>query len=490
MIITAVPLTICDTVDALRAQVITATEVVTNAIEAATAHDAALGIYLDRYDEEALEAAAAADTVYAAGDDAPPLLGIPLGIKDIITTVEGPTTAQSLVLDQAWASQGTDAVVVQRLRAAGGVITGKTTTMEFATGLPDASKPFPVPRNPWNPDYWPGGSSSGTGNGVVAGAFLGGLGTDTGGSVRMPAAFCGISGLKATFGRVPKSGCVPLGYSLDNIGPMARSARDCALMLNAMAGYHASDACAADEPVVDWVAGLDGVGGLDGDLSGLRIGLDTLAGRCPEPDPALAGLLEAAVAVLSELGATVVPVQLPLYDELSAATRITSRSEALAYHAPDLQSRWQDYFAATRQGVGSAAFYTGADYVQAQRVRRVGQLAVAELMSGLDVLVTPTASVGGFTVASLADLSLDRMGAIHTGYWNAVGNPALSVPMGFGAIGLPLGLQIIGRPFDEATVLRVGDAYQRVTDWHLARPESVRLADHALVARGEPVTAG
>lgn len=355
--------------------------------------------------------------------------------------------------------------MVGRLRAAGGIISGKTTTMEFATGVPDPSKPFPIPRNPWNPDHWTGGSSSGTGNGVAAGAFLGGLGTDTGGSIRIPAAFCGISGLKATFGRVPKSGCVPLGYSLDNIGPMARSARDCAIMLTVLAGCDASDPCSVDEPVPDYENALTG------DLGGLRIGVDPLAEyRRADQDPRLGELLDAALAVLTARGATVVPVRLPYYRELTAATGITSRSEAFAYHAPDLRTRWSDYFAATRQGVGIAAAYTGADYVQAQRVRRVGQRELASLFTEVDLIVTPTASVEAFTIDGLSSLATERFRAMHTSYWNAVGNPALSVPMGLGARGLPLGLQLVGRPFDEALVLRAGDAYQQDTDWHLRQP--------------------
>lgn len=337
--------------------------------------------------------------------------------------------------------------------------------MEFATGVPDPSKPFPIPRNPWNPDHWTGGSSSGTGNGVAAGAFLGGLGTDTGGSIRIPAAFCGISGLKATFGRVPKSGCVPLGYSLDNIGPMARSARDCAIMLTVLAGCDASDPCSVDEPVPDYEDALTG------DLGGLRIGVDPLAEyRRADQDPQLGELLEAALAVLTARGATVVPVRLPYYRELTAATGITSRSEAFAYHAPDLRTRWSDYFAATRQGVGIAAAYTGADYVQAQRVRRVGQRELASLFTEVDLIVTPTASVEAFTIDGLGSLATERFRAMHTSYWNAVGNPALSIPMGLGARGLPLGLQLVGRPFDEALVLRAGDAYQQDTDWHLRQP--------------------
>jgi aspartyl-tRNA(Asn)/glutamyl-tRNA(Gln) amidotransferase subunit A len=238
---------------ALKEGAVTATHLAQAAIDAAKEHDAELGIYMLRFDDQMLEAATKADAQFSAGCETPPMLGLPLGIKDIVATTEGPTTAQSLILDPAWGEAQGDAVVVQRLREHGALISGKTTTMEFATGIPDPAKPFPIPRNPWNPEHWTGGSSSGTGNGVVAGAFLGGLGTDTGGSIRLPAAYCGISGLKATFGRVPKSGCVPLGHSLDHIGPMASSAADCALMLNALAGADESDPTTKDEPVVDYV---------------------------------------------------------------------------------------------------------------------------------------------------------------------------------------------------------------------------------------------
>lgn len=464
------PQTIVEAAAALRDGSLTATELVEASIAAAEASDKELGIYMLRFDEQALEAAAAADAKLAKGEHAGALHGIPLGIKDIIATTEGPTTAQSLVLDPAWGQSQGDAVVVSRLRGAGGIISGKTTTMEYATGVPDLTKPFPVPRNPWNPEYWTGGSSSGTGNGVVAGAFLGGLGTDTGGSIRLPAAFCGISGLKATYGRVPKSGCVPLGYSLDHIGPMARSAADCALMLGALAGYDASDPTAADEPIADYLIGLTG------DLSGLTIGVDGLKRAWPDRTEDVDVLFAAAVAELEQRGAKVVDVELPWYDAVTAANRITSRSEALAYHLPDLQSRWGDYFEATRQGVGSGAFFTGADYVQAQRVRRAGQKAVGELFAVVDLVVTPTSSAPAPKIAELASHPT-WMGASHTGYWNALGNPALAVPMGFTAAqGLPLSLQIIGRPFEEAAVLRAGDAYQQATDWHLRVPDALAAA--------------
>ena len=305
---TDLPLTITEAAAQLRAGELTSVELTRALFERADRLDAELGIYLQRMDASALEEAARADSDFAAGIDKGPLQGIPLGIKDIIATDNAPTTAQSLVLDPTWGDQG-DAPVVARLRAAGAVISGKTTTMEFAVGLPDPDKPFPVPRNPWNTAHWTGGSSSGTGNGIAAGVFLGGLGTDTGGSIRGPAAYCGISGLKQTFGRVPKSGCVSLGFSLDHIGPMARSARDCAAILQVIAGYDASDPTCKDVPVPDYFAGLSG------EIAGMKIAIERehhtrVDGVLPEAVEAF----EAAVRVLAQAGARPIEVTIPHYD--------------------------------------------------------------------------------------------------------------------------------------------------------------------------------
>jgi len=464
---TDIPLSITEAASGLRDGSLTSVALTAAVLERADRLDGSLGTYLARFDEQAMSAAAQADADLAKGIDRGPLQGIPLGVKDIIAAADGPTTANSLVLDPAWGA-GKDAPVVSRLRAAGAVITGKVTTMEFAIGAPDPSKPFPLPCNPWDTGTWPGGSSSGTGAGVAAGLFLGGLGTDTGGSIRIPAAFCGVSGLMPTFGRVPKSGCAPLGYSLDHIGPLARTAQDCAAMLQVLAGYHPSDPDCAQRPVPDYAAALE-----PGLLTGLRVGVDRVHHSPEDADPAVAGAFDAAVAVLEELGATVVEVSLPYYDEMVAADMITMASEALAYHLPDMRSRWGDYFEATRSMVVLGALCSGADFVQAQRVRRV---AVGELMSlfeAVDVVATPTASVGAPAYDESGRLPLDMsrlFGQIHTPYWDSVGTPALVVPMGFTAAGLPLSLHLGGRHWEEGTLLATGHAFQQVTDWHRRVP--------------------
>jgi aspartyl-tRNA(Asn)/glutamyl-tRNA(Gln) amidotransferase subunit A len=464
------PLTLMDAAAALRSGETTSVALTERALGRADALDERLGVYLARFDEYALERAAVADAELAAGIDRGPLQGIPIGVKDILAMAEGPTTAQSLVLDPEWGA-GRDAVVVERLKAAGAVITGKLTTMEFASGLPDPDKPFPLPRNPWNTETWPGGSSSGSGVAVAGSMLLAAVGTDTGGSIRIPAMFCGVSGLMPTFGRVPNAGCVPLGYSMDRIGPIARSARDCGAFLAALAGPDDRDFTTADVPVGDLLAGLDG------SLSGLRVGVERANHFADGDDPAVAPAFEAAIAVLAELGATLVDVELPHYGPVSTAMMITSKCEALAYHMPDMRSRPQDYFRGMRELQPLGALFSGADYVQAQRVRRVGQRALAELFRDVDIVAAPAATRVAPTYEELrAGGIIAALRGVHTHYWNPVGNPALVVPMGFNEDGMPISLHLGARPFEEGLLVRAGDAYQQATDWHLRVPPLAQAA--------------
>jgi aspartyl-tRNA(Asn)/glutamyl-tRNA(Gln) amidotransferase subunit A len=460
----ALPLTITAAAAALRDGTLTAVQLLASVTARADKLDSTIGTYIVRTDQAALAAATKADEELAAGMDRGPLHGIPLGVKDIITTTDGPSTAQSRILRPEFGTDDTgayqDALVVQRLRAAGAVITGKTTTNEYACGMPDDTKGFPLPRNPYHLDYWTGGSSSGTGNGVAAGLFLGGLGTDTGGSVRLPASWCGISGMKQTFGRVPKSGCVPLGFSYDNIGPMTRSARDAAAMLAVMAGHDESDACSVDRPVDDYV------GALTGSMQGLRVAVDLTGLESPICDPEVAALTRAAIEVFKDAGAIVTEITLPFFKELDTTTMVGLFAEALAYHRKDLQQRWPVYGRSARQVITKAAMVTAADYVQMQRVRRAGVQAVTELFGTYDLIVNPTCLISAPSVASL--VFGRQAGAVQTSYWNATGNPAMSIPMGFTSVGLPVGLQIAGKPFEEATIFQAADAFQLLTDHHLA----------------------
>ena len=460
---TATPWTIETAGAALRAGEVTSVQLVTQAQAAADELDEQMGTWLARFNETALARAAEADAELAAGTDRGPLHGIPLGIKDIIATDEGPTTAQSLILPPEWGDQG-DGPVITRLRAAGAVIMGKTTTMEFAIGRPDFSKPFPIPRNPWNLERWTGGSSSGTGNGVASGQILGGLGTDTGGSVRLPAAYNGISGHKPTFGLVPKSGCVPLGMTYDHIGPMARSAWDCAAMLNVMAGADSTDRTTVERPATDYLAGLER------GLGDITVGVVANASIVESNHETTTAVFDEAVATLAGAGAKVVQVEVPLYGELANGAFLALQAEAFAWHRDHLAARWSDYGRPTRLTIAHGALISAGDLVQIERVRQIGRRKVAEAMdvAGVDVLLSPTTGWAA-TPFSGADRRAVFTKALHTPAWNSTGSPALSVPMGFDHDHLPLGLQIIGRPFADDMVLAVGHQYQQVTDWHVHR---------------------
>lgn len=460
---------------ALRAGTTTSVDLVRGYLAAADRLDPVLGTYIRRFDEAALAAAAVADAELASGVDRGALHGVPVAVKDILSTDEGPTTAQSLALEADWGAGG-DGPVVRRLRTAGAIVIGKTSTMEFAIGYPDRRfhtpdaadppRPFRLPRNPWNLDHWTGGSSSGTANGVAAGLFPIGLGTDTGGSIRLPAAYCGLAGHKPTFGLVPKSGCVPLGFTYDHIGPLARTVADCAALLQVIAGADPSDATSVSAPAVDYLAELDG------DLRGRRVGVARAATvEGPYCTPGVADAFDAALAVLVDAGATLVDIDFPFWTELSSGCFAGFFSEALSWHRDRLAGRWDDYGVDTRMALAQGALISGAEQSQIQRVRRVGRAAVTQLFGAVDLIATPTTGTPAFPFASGADREL-RLGSLFTPVYNSLGLPALAVPMGF-ENGLPVSLQLAGPWFADAAVLRAGHAYQSRTDWHGRVPAGV-----------------
>ncbi|MCU1639823.1 MAG: amidase [Nocardia sp.] len=462
--------TLIDAAAALRSGAVSAVELVGQALATADAVDSTLGVFLARFDERARAQAEHVDAKIAAGQELAPLDGIPLGVKDILAHAHASTTAQSLVLAPEWGTATGDCAVVSRLEQAGAIVTGKTTTMEFAIGVPDPEKPFPVPRNAWDPERWAGGSSSGSGSGVAAGLFLGAIGTDTAGSIRIPAAFNGITGLKPTFGRVPKSGVVPLGYTLDHVGPMARSAADCALLLSVIAGHEAAD------PYSSSVAVDDYSGALTGDLRGITIGVDDLDRYANAGiDPAQPQLFTEALDALREAGATIVPVEIPMYPEVTAIDVVVMLAEAHTYHRDDLRTRWTDYGRGTRIILAAGDALSASDYIQAQRVRRIAQQQMAELFTEVDLVLTPTGHLGAPPLSAIDQMQpLNVLASLHTPYWNPLGNPTLAVPIGLSSEHTPLSMSLSGRPFAEATVLRAGDAYQRLTDHHLRTPTTLK----------------
>lgn len=459
----SLPITIQEAAAALRAGQVSSVELTEAALARIAELNDTVGAFITVTDEIALAGAKQADADFAAGIDRGPLQGIPFALKDILATKDAPTTANSVVLDPAW-GEGYDAVSTERIRSAGATLLGKLVCSEFAIGMPDATKPFPIPRNPWALDRTPGGSSSGTGIAVSTGMALGGLGTDTGGSVRFPAAYCGHTGLKVTYGRVPKWGCAPLGYTLDSIGPMARSAWDCAAIMNALAGHDHRDPTASSEPAEDYLAGIDA------GVKGLKIGVPVgYFFDHPMLDPEAKATTLAVIDVLKGLGAEVIEVDLPRSAEAKEANTLTMVSEAFAYHRMDMASRWTDYGAGTRAVIARGAFTSAADYVQAQRFRSWYAKQAAKVMATVDVLITPAIFEPAQVVASM-DLNKRMLSPSYAGPFNLLGYPALALPSGFSKDGLPLSAQIVGAPFAEALVLRAGYAYQQVTDFHLQVP--------------------
>lgn len=461
---TDLPLTIKAAAAALRDGQITSVELTSTMLERIEHLNPTLGAFIAVSGDTALEAAKQADAELNLGVDKGPLMGIPLGVKDIIATRDAPTTANSHILDRNW-GMGWDAPVVERLRNVGGVMMGKTVTSEFATGAPDPDNGFPMPKNPWNIEHSAAGSSAGTGIAVAAGLVLGGLGTDTGGSVRAPASANGHTGLKVTFGRVPKYGVAPLGYSLDSIGPMARTAWDCAALLSVMAGYDPRDPTVSEKPVPDYIAALTG------NIEGLRIGVPTeYFYDSPSLDPEVKAAVLLAIDEMKRAGAVVTEVTIPNADLAKTANTIIMPSEALAYHHDDIRDRWKLYGKYTRTAIARGALYNGPDFIQANRFRFYFKKAVAAVMADIDVLITPTSPAPAEKIADL-DHEKRLLGPVSfTGMWNLIGLPALALPCGFSSSGLPLSMQIVGKPFDEATVLKLGDAYQQIVDWQLRVP--------------------
>jgi aspartyl-tRNA(Asn)/glutamyl-tRNA(Gln) amidotransferase subunit A len=403
--------------------------------------------------------AQAAESAFRRGDRTGPLVGIPVAYKDLYATNGILTTAGSAVLAD-WVPDA-DATCVTRLQNAGCAMLGKLITHEFALGIQFPGHRFPPARNPWNLDHMPGGSSSGSGAALAAGLCVGALGSDTGGSIRGPAAFSGIVGIKPTYGRCSRAGVVTLSWTLDHTGPMARTVEDCAYLLQALAGYDPADPASSREPISDYLASLQ-----DG-MRGLRVGVPRgyfFEGIHPEMDRAF----ERALAVLRELGTEVQEVEIPSIRSAMAFLVITL-AEAFAYHERDLRERPELYGDVLREKFLAGGLLTGAEYVQAQRLRAQMCTDMAAAFRHIDLLVTPTTPGPAPSFATVLDPDFP-FARSNMAPFNMTGLPALAVPCGFTETGLPLSLQIAGRPYDEATVLRAGHAYEQATDWHRRHP--------------------
>ena len=423
-----------------------------------------LHAYVRVLHDQALTAARMATEEISAGHYRGPLHGVPIGLKDIYDTAGVPTEGGSkLCLGRIPAS---DATTTTLLKKAGAILLGKLTTWEFAIGGTAFDTPFPPARNPWNVERDPAGSSSGSGAAVAAGLCAAAMGSDTGGSIRWPAAWCGLAGLKPSYGRVSRAGIMPLSFSLDHAGPLTWTVEDAAIMLQAVAGHDPRDPASADRPVPDFRAALAAP-----ELRGIRLGVarSMFERDCVASDETRAAF-DRSVEVLRGLGASVTEVELPPLALYGAAAYLIARGEGFAIHEKTLRERPEDYGALARDRLMIGAYVRASDMVQAMRRRRMLAEATAAAMAEFDAILLPTVPDAAPLLAELGPyFSSERPPYMRP--FNLTGQPALSVCNGFDRLGLPLSLQIVGRCFDDATVLRIGHAYERATPWRERRPQ-------------------
>ncbi|MEI2414561.1 amidase [Orrella sp. JC864] len=426
-------------------------------LERIDALDGGLHAFIDVDAGQVLAQARACEARLRAGTPRGPLEGVPVGIKDILDVAGQATTCHSLLRLDHRAAQ--DAFVVARLRQAGAVLMGKLALHEFAVGGPPVTVPFPSALNPWDRTRHPGGSSSGSGVALAAGLVPLALGTDTGGSVRNPAGHCGVAGLKPTYGLVSRTGAFPLSFTLDHIGPMARSVADLACLLDAIAAWDGADpACA---PFARPAYGSK----LHAGVAGLRIGLLRHFHEEDMPaHPEVAAAFEQAAQLLREAGARVCEARLPPLQRFGAAQRVIFQSEAWAIHAQGLRTRPQDYSPVARQKLLPGALLSAAEYVQAQQLRGPLMAAVDQALESVDVLMAVNSMDPPCRVDD-AQACRQTYGRHARSPFNLTGHPALAVMAGLSGEGLPLSVQFVGRAFDEATVLQVGAEFERRAGW-------------------------
>ncbi|GLR87182.1 amidase [Bradyrhizobium iriomotense] len=418
--------------------------------------------------EAALKAAEQADAALAAGEVRGPLHGVPLAHKDMYYDAGKVVTCGSLIRRDYVAT--TTSTALQRLKDAGQVRLGALHMAEFAYGPTGHNSHYGPVRNPWNVAHITGGSSSGSGSAVAARLTFAALGSDTGGSIRMPANFCGVTGLKVTWGRISRAGAMPLSQSLDTVGPLAQTAEDCALLLALMAGPDPEDPTASAEPVADYVAATKG------SLKGLKIGVPATF-YVDDLDSEVARVLDETIAVLKREGADIVKVELPDQRQLQAASQLVLAVEAAAFHKRWLIERPQDYGAQVLMRLQNGLAVPAITYLEAMRWRGPALAAHHAATAGVDAVIAPVSPVPPPTIAESdvggnanAPAVLQRL-TLFTRPVNYLGLPSLVVPSGFTGSGLPVGMQLIGRAFDEATLLTIGAAFQRATDYHAKVPK-------------------
>jgi aspartyl-tRNA(Asn)/glutamyl-tRNA(Gln) amidotransferase subunit A len=469
----------------LEGREISAVELTESVFRRIAATDEKVHSYLTLCHDNAIAEAMKADERLRAKGEHPPLLGIPVAIKDIFLTQGVRTTCASEILGNFVPPY--DGTAVKTLRETGAVTVGKTNMDEFAMGSSTENSAFGITRNPWKLDRVPGGSSGGSAAAVAADQCIASLGTDTGGSIRQPAACCGIVGLKPTYGRVSRFGIIAFASSLDQVGPMTKDVTDCALLLETIAGYDPADSTSVELPVLRYTSHLDG------DVKGLRLGIPQeyfVPGMQPEVERAVRD----AIRVLEKNGAQVEQISLPHTEYAIAVYYIIATAEASSnlarydgmkygYRAPG-KDLTDIYMKTREQGFGPevkrrimlgtyalSAGYYDAYYLKAQRVRALIKKDFEEAFRKCDAIITPTAPTTAFKIGEKTQDPLQMyLSDIFTISVNLAGLPGLSLPCGFDSEGLPIGLQIIGKHFDERTILRIAFAYEQATEWHRKKP--------------------
>ena len=445
----------------IRGKEISPVEVVNAHLDRIQATDGVLNSFITLLPEPALAAARRAESQIQAGQYKGPLHGIPVGLKDLFNTGGVKTTSGSRLFDNFIPSQ--DCTVASRFQQAGAILLGKLNMHQFAYGPTGENPDYGHMHNPWDPERYTGGSSGGSGSATAAGQCTITMGSDTGGSVRIPAALCGIVGFKPTYGLISRHGLTPLAWSMDHPGPMVRTVEDAALALNAIAGHDPNDV------VPDYTSALTG------DVRGLRIGVVKEYFDAPL-DPQVEVATRKALDTLEELGAKVSEISFPMFEESQAISGTILMVEAAAYHRELLARDGEQLYPPVRLRLEAGLFISAVDYIRAQQARTRYNREAMQLLEEVDLLAGPTEPVtapallspsveaGGQTVGITAALTQ------YTRPYNITGFPAISVPCGFSEEGLPIGLQLAGRPFDELTVLRAAHAYEQVTEWRQRRP--------------------
>ena len=426
-----------------------------------------LNSFITLLPEHARESARRAEAQIQAGNYRGPLHGIPVGLKDLFNTAGVRTTSGSRILDNFVPTE--DCTVAARFQQAGAILLGKLNMHQFAYGPTGENFDYGHMHNPWNPELVTGGSSGGSGSAAAAGQCTITMGSDTGGSVRIPAALCGIVGLKPTYGLVSRAGLTPLSWCLDHPGPMVRTVEDAALTMNVIAGHDPADPATTTRAIPDYTAALTG------SVEGLRIGVVKEYFEAPL-DSEVESAVRAAIAQLSEMGATVTEVSLPLFADAQAISGTILMSEAAAYHRDLLAKDGDKLTPSVRLRLEAGLFITAADYLKAQQARARFNYEMSQLFQDVDLLAGPSEPITAPPIlaaeVAIGERTVGTVGALtqYTRPYNISGTPAVSVPCGFSREGMPIGLQLAGRPFDEATVLQAAHAYEQATDWHRRRP--------------------